>query len=139
MNRGPLVKHLLVFSALFLFSIEAFTVETVSAGYKASLKSAVLAEVRDYYVSLPPGYDAAEDTYPVVYVLGGDVHRWRAISGIIEGLSTETLDNQINQAIVIAIPNTDRDRDLTPTRLAQWIFEGKVLQTFETSGGAESF
>lgn len=69
------MKHLLVFSALFLFSIEAFTVETVSAGYKASLKSAVLAEVRDYYVSLPPGYDAAEDTYPVVYVLGGDVHR----------------------------------------------------------------
>lgn len=133
------MKHLLMFSALFLLSIKALAVETVSAGYKASLKSAVLAEVRDYYVSLPPGYDASEDTYPVVYVLDGDVHRWKAISGMIEGLSTDTLDNQIIEAIVVAIPNTDRDRDLTPTRLAQWTFEGKVLQTFETSGGADNF
>lgn len=127
------------FFFLFFFCFMADASELVGGGYHKSLKSKILAESRDYYIYLPPSYNKSNNKYPVVYVLDGDVHRWRAISGVVEGLSTETLENQIQEAIVVAIPNTNRDRDLTPTNLPEWIFEGKVLQKFDSSGGAASF
>ena len=104
-----------------------------------SISSSILKEQREYFVYLPPAYGRSNEKFPVVYVLDGDIHRWKAISGVIEGLSTETLESQIQQAIIVAIPNTDRERDLTPSELPEWTFNGKVLDTFEKSGNADQF
>lgn len=127
------------FILFVLFSVNINASEPVFNGIIDSLKSKILKESRNYYVYLPPSYESSKAHFPVVYVLDGDQHRWQAITGVIEGLSTGTLQNQIHQAIVIAIPNTYRSRDLTPTELPTWTFEGNVLETFEYSGGAANY
>lgn len=126
-----------MFLALCAVNVNASTL--LSDGFHDSFESKVLGEKRDYYIYLPPSYEKSKSKFPVVYVLDGDIHRWKAITGVVEGLSTETLGNQIQEAIVIAIPNTNRGRDLTPSILPEWTFEGKVLETFEYSGGALKF
>ena len=100
-----------------------------------------MKEQRNYSVYLPPSYNNSDKSYPVIYVLDGDLHRLRAVSGIVEALSTETLENQVNESIIVAIPNSEqaiRERDLTPTNV-DWVFEGKVLEKFENIGNADNY
>lgn len=113
--------------------------EVLVFGRTLHIESALLKETRDYHVYLPASYENSDNVFPVVYLLDGDVHRLKAFSGVLEGLSTETLGNQVLQAIVVAIPNTHRSRDLTPTQLSEWKFEERVLDRFEQSGGADRF
>ena len=82
----------------------------LSLGEQRELYSDVLGESRKIIVGLPSGYEDSDETYPVVYLLDGPGHfhhttgsaRFLAESGRMPG------------AIVVAIPNTDRTRDLTP-------------------------
>jgi predicted alpha/beta superfamily hydrolase len=69
-----------------------------------------------------------QNTYPVVYLLDGTAHFVHA-TGVVHFLSQ---NDQIPQMIMVAIPNTDRGRDLTPTRVE---VEGRTT----TSGGADNF
>lgn len=124
---------------LCVFSISAMASDKVSFGVRDSMYSNILKEKRQFYVSLPPSYGVTEAKYPVLFVLDGDIHRWKAISGVLEGLSTDTLGNQVAEAIVVAVPNTDRSRDLTPSVLKKWVFEGRVLDTFSATGKASQF
>tara|TARA_B100002019_G_scaffold279652_1_gene281757 strand:- start:467 stop:1201 length:735 start_codon:yes stop_codon:yes gene_type:complete len=98
-----------------------------------------MEEERPFMVYLPPSYDTTSDSYPVIYLLDGDVHRFKGFVGVLESLSTETLGNQVREAIVIAIPNTNRSRDLTPSRLNEWTFRGRVLDSFSQTGNASQF
>tara|TARA_Y100000739_G_C20543798_1_gene434884 strand:+ start:362 stop:1096 length:735 start_codon:yes stop_codon:yes gene_type:complete len=98
-----------------------------------------MAENRPYMVYLPPSYEKSENTYPVIYLLDGDIHRFKGFVGVLESLSTETLENQVQEAIVIAIPNTNRSRDLTPSSIIEWKFKDRVLETFEQTGNANQF
>lgn len=90
-------------------------------------------------VYLPPSYNINEGIYPVIYLLDGDIHRFKGFVGVLESLSTETLGNQVQEAIVISIPNTNRARDLTPSVLNEWKFKGRVLDTFSQTGNAHQF
>ncbi|GAA0213693.1 hypothetical protein GCM10009123_21130 [Kangiella japonica] len=96
-------------------------------------------ENRPYMVYLPPTYETGENTYPVIYLLDGDIHRFKGFVGVLESLSTGTLESQVQEAIVIAIPNTNRSRDLTPSSLREWKFKGRVLETFKQTGNAKQF
>ncbi|WP_319016989.1 alpha/beta hydrolase [Pseudoalteromonas maricaloris] len=98
-----------------------------------------MEEERPYMVYLPPSYNTNSKSYPVIYLLDGDVHRFKGFVGVLESLSTETLGNQVQEAIVIAIPNTNRSRDLTPSRLNEWTFKGRVLDSFSQTGNASQF
>lgn len=105
----------------------------LSFGTEQQLTSKVLQEKRRYYVYLPPSYRQNNTAYPLIILLDGDVHRWKAFAGMLEGLSTETLERQVNEAIVVAVPSSEnaiRERDLTPTSLARWTFKGKLLEEF---------
>lgn len=101
-----------------------------------------MEEKREFHVYLPPSYAENSVTrYPVVYLLDGDIHRLKAVSGILEGLSSDTLEKQTLEAIVVAIPtstNAIRERDLTPTNV-DWVFDGNVLEEFEDIGNAENY
>ena len=134
----------LTFTIWFLtITVWTHAAELVNFGFKDSLASSILKEKRAFYVHLPASYAEAKANtnvaYPVTYLWDGDVHRWKAFVGVLEGLSHETLESQVQQAIVVAIPNTNRNRDLTPTVLPEWTFDGQVLDTFEESGGASKF
>jgi uncharacterized protein len=102
---------------------------SIIIGEREKVHSAVLNEDRPLLVYTPPGYGTGTSRYPVVYVLDGDSH-FLPVSAIVQFLSAQGLSPQM---IVVAIPNTDRNRDLTPpTRVDS-------THQFPTAGGADRF
>lgn len=106
-----------------------------------SVWSATLKEQRPYLVYTPPSYNDTTTTlqrYPVLYLLDGDAH-FHSVTGLIQILGTGVNGTfAIPEMIVIAIPNTDRMRDMTPTNVATGL-DGKPAPGFKTSGGMPNF
>ena len=100
-------------------------------GHIDSLKSDILGETRKIWVHLPMNYQEGKK-YPVLYVLDGNGH-FHSVTGLIKQLSTNgTL--VLPEMIVIAIPNTNRSRDLIPTHADVDYRTGNKLQ-YDSGGG----
>ena len=112
----------------------------IVSGTWYEIASNTMNEVRRYAVHLPPSYAENKNKhYPVLYVLDGDDTNMRGIAGMIESLSYYGLSQQIPEFIVVAIPNTNRTRDLIPTK-NDLVFKGQVLDKLvDNSGGADTF
>lgn len=84
-------------------------------GEKWMLHSKILNEDRQYWIYLPPSYkpnrNHAIQKYPVLYLLDGE-SQFQWASQVVQFMGDSL---QIPELIVVAIPNTDRNRDLTPT------------------------
>jgi predicted alpha/beta superfamily hydrolase len=98
-------------------------------GERIVLESKVLAEQRVLYVRTPAGYAAGEQRHPVLYLTDGETQFFHTVA-TIEFLARA---NRMPEMIVVAITNTDRTRDLTPTRAS---IDGR---DFPTAGGAGNF
>ena len=78
----------------------------IKIGIKDSIQSANLNEIRPLIINLPNEYETSNKTYPVLYVLDG------LQSNLIEAIN---VTNKLRtEMIIIAIPNTDRNRDMMP-------------------------
>lgn len=126
-----------LFAGLFLLCILAMaaSAQTMLAGKQLTLSSAVLGEERVVLVRTPPGYEKNGQRYPVLYMTDGNAQLVHTVS-TIEFLSR---NGRMPEMIVVAITNTDRTRDLTPTRAAMPREEGGAPIQFPTSGGADKF
>jgi len=80
-------------------------------GHQISVKSKVLNEDRPLIIHLPPGYDKSKFRYPVLYVLDGGANFFFS-SSVSQYLAR---NGRTSQMIVVAIRNTNRTRDFTPT------------------------
>jgi predicted alpha/beta superfamily hydrolase len=78
----------------------------VKIGVKDSIQSKVMNVTRHLVVSLPLNYETSTENYPVLYVLDGNE---TALLNAI--LVTRLLSAEF---ILVAIGNTDRDRDMMP-------------------------
>jgi hypothetical protein len=87
----------------------------VQFGEPYTLHSKILNEDRPYWVYLPPSYkptrNHAPQKYPVLYLTDGESSFPWACE-VVQFMGDML---QIPELIVVAIPNTDRNRDLTPT------------------------
>jgi len=121
--------------ALFLFalSVAAFG-QDYAAGNRITIKSQALGEDRVILVRTPPGYDHDGQRYPALYMTDGAAHLAHTAS-TIEFLSR---NGRMPEMIVVAIANTDRTRDLTPTNASMWRPDGTEMKQ-PTSGGADKF
>ena len=115
--------------------------KAVTIGTTDSVYSATLKENRRYLVYTPPSYN---DTtylprrYPVLYLLDGDAH-FHSVTGLLQILGTGVNGTfVVPEMIVIAIPNTNRMRDMTPTRTDRDL-AGNPNPGFATSGGMGNF
>lgn len=109
----------------------------VVIGKTDSVNSAILKEKRTVWLYLPEGYANSKERYPVIYLLDAEWN-FAALTGMVHELS-EVINNTVYpQCIVVAIPNTDRTRDLTPTH-ADVGPDGKHMDGMQTSGGGENF
>jgi predicted alpha/beta superfamily hydrolase len=99
------------------------------------IHSNVLNEDRPILVRLPAGAQAGKVKYPVLYMTDGDGHM-EEVGGIIDFLVGH---NRCSPMILVGIPNTDRTRDLTPTRADEKGPDGAMIQALPTSGGADRF
>jgi uncharacterized protein len=96
---------------------------TITIGKTDSVWSATLKESRKYFIYTPPSYNSTSyfpQKYPVIYLLDGDAH-FHSVTGLIQHLGTGINNNfHIPEMIVVAIINTNRNRDLTPTPISDF-------------------
>ncbi len=118
---------------LFALTVAAFG-QDYAAGNRITIKSEVLGEDRVILVRTPPGYERDGQRYPVLYLTDGAAHLGHTAS-TIEFLSR---NGRMPEMIVVAITNTDRTRDLTPTNASMWRPDGTEAK-LPTSGGADKF
>ncbi len=98
-----------------------------------SINSTVLGEYRNILVRTPAGYETNKLRYPVLYMTDGNAHMSHT-SSTVEFLARA---GRMSEMIVVAIVNTDRTRDLSPTKSPQKNANGELL--LPTSGGADNF
>ena len=122
-----------VVAFLFSLAVAAFG-QSYADGARVAIKSEVLGEERVILIRTPPGYERNGQRYPVLYLTDGDAHLGHT-SGTIEFLSR---NGRMPEMIVVAITNTDRTRDLTPTNASMPRPDGTEMK-FPTSGGADKF
>jgi predicted alpha/beta superfamily hydrolase len=140
MSKTTTMAALLV-AALAFVSMGAWARETeneIVIGRKWSIDSAILKEKREYLVYVPAQYADglyAQVHYPVMYVLDGEDY-FNSAAGLVHFMSEA--NSQIPQMIVVAVVNTDRSRDLTPTA-SKTDMSGKENAVFGTTGGADRF
>src|SRR5687767_5491135 len=128
-----LTRLLSAFAVLLIISAAAIAQPATGTVKRLTLKSAVLGEDRIVLVRTPPGYETNKLTYPVVYMTDGDAHMGHTAS-TIEFL---TRNGRMSDLIVVGVTNTDRTRDLSPTKSSQKNPAGELQ--FPTSGGADNF
>ncbi len=115
--------------------------QPITIGERFSIVSRVLGEERAYWVSLPASYHDSTfglRAYPVLYLLDGPAH-FHSASGMVQFMSAGINGNiQVPELIVIAIPNTNRNRDYTPTHST--IGNGGIeVPSLDVSGGGDRF
>ncbi|MFC4701165.1 alpha/beta hydrolase-fold protein [Glaciecola siphonariae] len=128
-----MTRALIVVLLAMLMSIHAEADDKdIVIGEILSIDSKVLDEEREYWVSTPKGYDKS-NLYPVVYLLDGDTH-FESTVGVLDHL---IVNGRIPGMILVAILNTDRIRDLTPSKAIDE--NGETPEFFKTSGGGKTF
>jgi uncharacterized protein len=135
-------SYLLVLSVLLPFVSFAQKNDAVlKIGRRDSVYSETLAENRQYWVHLPSSYNDRSIQpmkYPVLYILDGNIH-FHSLTGMTDILSSGVNSTHvIPEMIVVAILNTDRTRDLTPTATKK-SFDGQDADWLATSGGGDRF
>ncbi|MEZ4993855.1 MAG: alpha/beta hydrolase-fold protein [Saprospiraceae bacterium] len=108
----------------------------LTIGKIETIHSKILNENRDFWIHLPDN-GASGKNYPVLYLLDGGSHFYSVV-GMMRQLSAMNGNTVCPQMIVVGIPNTNRTRDLTPTRArAGQLFVDSTL--IANSGGGEEF
>jgi|CXWL01.1.fsa_nt_gi predicted alpha/beta superfamily hydrolase len=105
-----------------------------------SVYSTILKEQRKVWVYTPnlkTGVQNPSQRYPVVYLLDGEGH-FESVVGMIQQLSQVNGNTIVPEMIIVAILNTDRTRDLTPTHIAS---DPPMMDSnfSKTTGGGENF
>lgn len=144
-TRGPLCGIILTrmnhmkYKTEILVLLFAFTLniafgqsssEKITIGTVDNIHSKILNENREIWIYVPHSRDKdiyGIGHYPVIYLLDGDSH-FSSLSGMVDKLGNTICP----EMIVVAILNTDRNRDLTPTHTDESEFG-------QNTGGGEKF
>lgn len=144
MKSARLTNRVIILGLSVLLPLVSFSQENDTAfklGRRDTVYSEILRETRHYWVHLPSSYydkSIQPMKYPVLYVLDGNIH-FHSITGMIEILSSGVNGTHvIPEMIIVAILNTDRTRDFTPTASKKG-FDGKDADWLGTSGGGDRF
>jgi len=109
--------------------------DPIIIGHTDSLHSEILDETRNIWVHVPDeaqGDIYGKSTYPVLYLLDGPDH-FHAVTGLLKNLGGNAT---VPKMVVVAIPNTDRTRDLTPSHVDEMFGDSSFVKT---SGGGDQF
>jgi predicted alpha/beta superfamily hydrolase len=123
-------KHVItIFIILQIANINTAYANVRGSSITDSLPSKILSEQRDLLVHLPNNYHQnTELNYPVLYLLDGQ-RNFNHAAGTLDLLNQ---DGKAQEMIIIAIKNTHRTRDLTPTY-------DESYNEWGISGGADNF
>lgn len=136
MNNWLKILYLLVFS-FFTFGKAQ---EKLLIGEKQTVFSKILNENREIWIHLPKTYTDTSINpakYPVIYLLDGEIN-FEYYTGLTDFIA-RTPYADIPECIVVGIKNTERTRDLTPTKSQKKSPVNPSLTLFADSGGSENF
>lgn len=122
------ILYLLVCSAHAQIQTIGLEEDEIRIGIVDSIYSDILKENRQIWVSIPRSADDSQKKFPVMYVLDGSAHFYSTV-GMLHQLSVANGNTILPEMIIVAIPNVNRTRDLTPSEVSY----------FPNSGGAENF
>lgn len=128
------IIHSLCLIALLFSCGDAKKERLISIGEVDSLRSEILGENRKIWIYHPGNPSDTSRHYPVLYLLDGDAH-FHSVTGIAQQLTNNSV---MPEMIIVAVLNTDRSRDLTPTRSLR-LPTGGEQDFLKTTGGAENF
>lgn len=103
-----------------------------------TIHSVLLNEETEVLIYVPnsgTGNSSDKTRYPVLYLLDG-YSFFHSFTGMVQYLSAI---GKMPEMIVVAIVNTDRVRDLTPTHSTSWSDGEQDTAHFKYSGGGEKF
>jgi predicted alpha/beta superfamily hydrolase len=124
----------LIFLALYLgISVLYCTAQTTQHTGQLTVKSKILGEDRIILVHTPTNYERGNERFPVLYLTDAETH-FEHTAATMEYLAQ---NGRMPKMIVVGIVNTDRPRDLTPTKGIVALPDGS--NRFPTSGGANNF
>ena len=104
----------LILTLCFSSAVSAQTIQAASVIHNVhKINSSVLGEERTVLVCVPAGYARADEKFPVVYMLNAHPPQNAMMAGIIE---QQAWAGQMPEMILVGIQNTNRTRDLTPTK-----------------------
>src|ERR1044071_4122432 len=132
-TRTKLVLALCALLVLVASGARAAAQQVYDQGLRFQLKSEVLGEERTILVRVPQGDERGDQRSPVPYMTDGDAHLQHTAATV----AFLARNGRMPEMIVVGITNTDRTRDLTPTRVEQLPDNPNVR--FPTSGGADKF
>ncbi len=122
-----------VLGALLALPAAAGDPAAIEIGRRQEVRSKLLDEKRTIWVHTPASY-AGGARYPVLYLTDAEAQFEHTV-GLADFLARNGL---VPEMIVVGITNTDRTRDLTPTRAALERPGGGRFE-FPTSGGGDRF
>lgn len=127
------------FLLLFSISTYSFAQEDICIGKKYKVFSNLLQEEREYQVYLPNSYNknSSDKKYPVIYLTDGESF-FHSLTAVHRSFFTERA-SLMPECIVVGIINTDRTRDLTPTKSAYRRDGTREEGDKELGGGADTF
>lgn len=142
-NMFKIIKITGILCLFILFAGHSYAQSTdslVVIGQRYTIDSKILHEKRNYAVYLPNSYKNNPDKkYIVAYVLDGERSKYLEVAGISQSMhSAFNLKLQIPELIIVAIENTDRTRDFTPTNSLNYL-DKEDITAFKSSGKANDF
>lgn len=116
-SYGKIIRHVITLSLFFGLTTTGIIrsdtkIQEISIGTARTLTSDILKENRNLLIYLPEDYYKTEKDYPVLYLLDGEWH-FHHVSGILQFFQWSKNPLSI---ILVAVANTDRARDFSPTK-----------------------
>jgi predicted alpha/beta superfamily hydrolase len=134
------MRSFLLLTAVLAFGSMAGTAQpsgVIVIGKTDTIHSRILNEDRPVLIHVPDDYKAyPTQRYPVVYLLDGDAH-FPSVMGMIQQLTEVNGNTVFPDMILVGIPNTNRQRDLTPTRAKASPYGDS--NSVRGTGGGENF
>ncbi len=107
MKHSVLVLFIIALAARFSIAAEPITI-----GERVTIASKIMGEQRTLLISPPANYTHSQGRFPVLYMTDGEAHLTHT-RGTVDFLARNGL---MPDVIIVGVSNTDRTRDLTPSR-----------------------
>jgi predicted alpha/beta superfamily hydrolase len=127
-----MISRRLVLAALVSLLPAYAAAQSIELGERLTVRSDTLGEERVIFVRTPRQYATTTERYPVLYLTDGEA-QFAHTAATVEFLARNA---RMPEMIVVAIGNTDRTRDLTPTKAtltrpmaAPWSFQPPAAPT----------